>query len=54
MLAVHMVDQRAQVAYLAVGVRVLQQGTENCVFAKVIHRVDDQLEAKALGAGLEY
>lgn len=54
MLAVQLVDQRAQVADLAVGVRVLQQGTEHRVLAEVIHRVDDQLEAKPLGAGLEY
>ncbi|MNG98837.1 hypothetical protein D3C79_579930 [compost metagenome] len=54
MLAVQMVDLRAQVAHLAVGIRVLQQGPENRVFAKVIHRVDDQLEAEALGTGLEY
>ena len=54
LLAVQLVDQRAQVAHFAVGVGVLQQSTEHRVFAKVILSVDDQLEAKAFGAGLQH
>ncbi|MCY1419457.1 hypothetical protein D9M71_350470 [compost metagenome] len=51
-LAVQMVDQRAQVTHFAVGVGVLQQSAEHRMFGKVIHRIHDQLEAKTLSAGL--
>ncbi|MNO54273.1 hypothetical protein D3C76_447390 [compost metagenome] len=54
LLAVQLVDQWAQVAHLAMGVRVLQQSAEYRVLGQVIHSVDDQLEAEPLGAGFQY
>ncbi|MCY1416590.1 hypothetical protein D3C76_942040 [compost metagenome] len=50
LLVMQLFDQRPQIVDFAMGVGVLQQGTEYLVLAQVIHRVDGQLEPKAFGA----
>ncbi|MCY1505208.1 hypothetical protein D9M68_394050 [compost metagenome] len=54
LLVVQLFDQRPQVADLAVGIRVLQQGAEHLVPRQVIHMVHHQVEAERLGAGLHH
>lgn len=49
-----LLDGRAQVVHPAVGVGVLQQRAEHPVLVQVVQPIDDQLEAEALGAGLQY
>ncbi|MNI40033.1 hypothetical protein D3C73_942320 [compost metagenome] len=51
LLGMQMIDQRSQIADLAVGVGVLQQRTEHLVLLQVFHRVHDQFQAKAFGTG---
>ena len=46
------IDERPQIADLAVGVGVLQQCSKYRVLLQVIHRVDDQLETETFGPGL--
>ncbi|MNF82764.1 hypothetical protein D3C84_650750 [compost metagenome] len=48
------IDQRTQVADLAMGVGILQQRTEHLVLFQVIHSIDDQLETEAFGASLHH
>lgn len=54
LLRMQVIDQRPQVANLAVGVRVLQQGAEHLVLLEVVQGVDHQFEAKPFGAGLHH
>ena len=48
------IDQRTQIANLAMGVGILQQRAEHLVLFQVIHRVDDQLETETFGTGLHH
>ncbi|MNZ93017.1 hypothetical protein D3C78_1120700 [compost metagenome] len=54
MLLMQLLDHRTQVANLTMGIGVLQQSTEHLVVGQVIHSIDNQLEAKAFGAGLQH
>ena len=51
---VQLLDERAQVVDLAVGIRILQQGTEHVLLGQFFQRSDRQLEAEGLGAGLHH
>ncbi|MNC68262.1 hypothetical protein D3C75_1188350 [compost metagenome] len=54
MLAVQLLNQRAQVTHFTMGIRVLQQSAEYLVLGKVIHSVDDQFETKTFSPGLQH
>ncbi|MCY1296918.1 hypothetical protein D9M70_463340 [compost metagenome] len=54
LLPMQVPDQRAQVADLAVGIRVLQQRAEYLVLRQVIHMVHHQVESEGLGPGLHH
>ena len=54
LLDMQLLNQRAQVANLSVGIRVLQQRTKDLVPGEVVHRVDDQFEAETLRTRLNH
>ena len=54
LLGMQLLDQRLDIADLAVGIRVLQQATEYLMVAEVIRRIDHHLETKGFGAGLHH
>ena len=52
LLGMQVIDERPQIADLAVGVGVFQQCSKYVVLLQVIHSADDQLETETFGPGL--